>query len=276
MKTIAAEKELFRACEIIFGPELHVSREFLEYLQLSGIKSAYRRRAMETHPDRAAMADERNRRQRHDLFHSVQQAYENLRTFLDAREKGLPIFAAAQQPRPPRSAPSHGGRSWRSPRQQTRTATGGRPGRFFSWNEEGLYQGPLPNRRLRLGHFLYYSGLITWQTIVQALVWQRTQRPRLGELAMRFGLFAEKDILHILRQRQPLTPFGQTALKLQLLSESQLQFLLLHQKHLQKKFGQFFLAKKILTPEELLELLSRCQAHNTNIVRRMTGSKIRF
>jgi hypothetical protein len=257
MKKIAAERELFRACEIIFGPELHISREFLEYLQLSGIKSAYRRRALETHPDRAAMADEHNKRQRHDLFHSVHQAYENLLTFLDAREKGLVLFSAA---RPPRPAPSQAGRSRR----------------FSSWNAEGLYQGPLPNRRLLLGHFLYYSGLINWRTIIQALVWQRTQRPRLGELAIRFGLFAEKDILHILRNQPPQTPFGQTALALGLLSESQLQFLLLHQKWLKKKIGRFFLEKKILTPEELLELLNRCRAHNTTIARRMAGAKIRF
>ncbi|MFH1019868.1 MAG: DnaJ domain-containing protein, partial [Pseudomonadota bacterium] len=88
MESVAAEKELFRSCEVIFGPELAISREFLDYLQLSGIKSAYRKRAMETHPDRAALQNDQVQRQHHELFHSVQEAYENLITFLDAKEKG--------------------------------------------------------------------------------------------------------------------------------------------------------------------------------------------
>ena len=52
MAGVAAEQELYRACRIIFGPDLTVSREFLEYIQSSGVKSAFRKKAMETHPDR--------------------------------------------------------------------------------------------------------------------------------------------------------------------------------------------------------------------------------
>ena len=273
MKPIAAERELFRACEIIFGPELHVSREFLQYLQLSGIKSAYRRRAMETHPDRAALADDESKRERHDLFHSVQQSYEKLLAFLCAREKGEPLFSGPVRPGPHHASAAGSGRSWRS---AGRREWSGTFGQTPAWTAEGTYQGTLPNRHLLLGHFLYYSGLINWRTIIQALVWQRTQRPRLGELGIRFGLLAEEDILRILRNRPRLATFGQTALDLGLLSEPQLRFLLLHQKQLQKKFGEFFLEKKILTSEELRELLLRCQMHNADIARRMNGSKFRF
>lgn len=262
MKAIATERALFHACAIIFGPGIHISREFLEYLQLSGIKSAYRRRAMETHPDRAVMADEQSKRERHDLFHSVQQAYENLLAFHDAREKGLRLFPA----------PGHGRRPDRAPWQRDSAA----PGRPSSWNSTDLYQGPLPNRPLLLGHFLYYSGRISWRTIIQALVWQRTQRPRLGELGIRFGLLAEHDILHILRNRLPRRSFGQTALDLLLLSEPQLQFLLLRQKQLQKKFGGYFLEKNIFTPAELRELLRQCQRHNITTARRKNGTHLRF
>ncbi|MDP2753082.1 MAG: DnaJ domain-containing protein, partial [Nitrospirota bacterium] len=179
METVAAEKELFRSCEIIFGPELTISREFLDYLQLSGIKSAYRKRAMETHPDRAVLENERVQRQRHDLFHSVQEAYENLTTFLDAKEKGycLPPPLRQPQPRtqPPRPTPPKPHRAQQArpnqttsgPRPQARASaqtkgdfrnTSSQPSMF--WDTESLYQGPLPNRRLLLGHFLYYSGLI--------------------------------------------------------------------------------------------------------------------
>ena len=294
METVAAEKELFRSCEIIFGPELSISREFLDYLQLSGIKSAYRKRAMETHPDRAGLENDRVQRQRHDLFHSVQEAYENLITFLDAKEKGycLPPPARQAPPRtqPPRPAPAKPQRpqpakasqSSAGPRPQTRAGaqtraefrnSASQPSTF--WNTESLYQGPLPNRRLLLGHFLYYSGLINWRTIIQALIWQRTERPRLGEIGQRFGLLNEADVVQILRNRPTLQPFGQTAMDMGLLSQPQLQMLVAHQKRLQKKFGEFFLEKRILEANELRTLLQQYQEHNASISSQVYGSAFR-
>ena len=276
METVAAEKELFRSCEIIFGPELTISREFLDYLQISGIKSAYRKRAMETHPDRAALENDRVQRQRHDLFHSVQEAYENLLTFLDAKEKGYclppparPTQPKTQSPRPTPPKPHH---TQQKKPHQTKSgfnakadvkSTSSQPTMF--WDTESLYQGPMPNRRLLLGHFLYYSGLINWRTIIQALIWQRTERPRLGEIGQRFGLLNETDVVHILRNRPTLQPFGQTAMDLGLLSHPQLQMLVSHQKRLQKKFGEFFLEKQLLEPNELRVLLQQYQEHNANV-----------
>jgi hypothetical protein len=291
METVAAEKDLFRSCEIIFGPELTISREFLDYLQLSGIKSAYRKRAMETHPDRAALENERIRRQRHDLFHSVQEAYENLITFLDAKEKGycLPPPAPQAQPRrqPSRPAPARpqqakAKHTASGPSQEAKNGSqtkgsfhnsSSQPSAF--WDTESLYQGPLPNRRLLLGHFLYYSGLINWRTIIQALIWQRTERPRLGEIGQRFGLLNETEVVHILRNRPILQPFGQTAMDLGFLSEPQLRMLVAHQKRLQKKFGEFFLEKQILDPNELRALLKQYQEHNAKISGQMHGSAFR-
>ncbi|MFA7383780.1 MAG: DnaJ domain-containing protein [Desulfurivibrionaceae bacterium] len=288
METVAAEKELFRSCEIIFGPELTISREFLDYIQLAGIKSAYRKRAMETHPDRAALENDLVQRQRHDLFHSVQEAYENLIAFLDAKEKGycLPFPVRQAPPRTQPASPAQAKtyqtyRPWQAkrphqgqtgPRQQPRTDTqtkadfrntSSQPS--FFWNTESLYQGSLPNRRLLLGHFLYYSGLINWRTIIQALIWQRTERPRLGEIGLRFGLLNEAEVLHILRNRPILQPFGQTAMDLGLLSEPQIQMLIAHQKRIQKKFGEFFLEKQIFAPNELRDLLQQYQEHNARI-----------
>lgn len=294
METVAAEKELFHSCEIIFGPELTISREFLDYLQLSGIKSAYRKRAMETHPDRAALENDRVQRQRHDLFHSVQEAYETLITFLEAKEKGycLPPPARQAQPRtqpfrpapakPPRPRPAHAKQGASGPRPQARAGgqtkadfrnASSRPAVF--WDTESLYQGPLPNRRLLLGHFLYYSGLINWRTIIQALIWQRTERPRLGEIGRRFGLLNEEDVVEILRNRPILQPFGETAINLGLLSHPQLQMLVAHQKRLQKKFGEFFLEKRILEPNELRALLQQYQEHNASISGQVYGSAFR-
>jgi len=271
METIAGEQELFRACEIIFGPGLDISREFLDYLQPDGIKSAYRKRAMETHPDRIIHLEggQTLLRQHHDLFHSVQEAYENLTTFLTARENGyrLPpaIRPKAAANRPARPRPAQPARKAKPEAGSTRgyDRTCGRP--FVFWDTDSLYQGELPNRRLLLGHFLYYSGLINWKTIIQALIWQRNERPRLGEIGRRFGLLSEADITSILRTRRILQPFGQAALELGLLNQAQIQLLVAHQKRIQKKFGEFFLEKQILSPHELQRHLARYQEHNAFI-----------
>jgi len=281
METVAAEKVLFRSCEIIFGSELTISREFLDYLQRSGIKSAYRKRAMETHPDRAGQENDLVQRQRHDLFHSVQEAYETLSAFLDAKEKGFclspPLHPAPPRSRPPRPAPSkpHHSRQTKGKAESTSGFQNSSSQPPVFWDTESLYQGPLPNRRLLLGHFLYYSGLINWRTIIQALIWQRTERPRLGEIGRRFGLLSEADVRQILGNRPILQPFGQTALELGLLSQPQLQMLIAHQKRLQKKFGEFFLEKQILQPHELRALLQQYQEHNAKISSRMHGSAFR-
>ncbi|MCK7506238.1 MAG: DnaJ domain-containing protein [Desulfobacterales bacterium] len=85
--TQTTSSELFEACETIFGPEVNVSIEFLEYLQPIGIKTAYRKRALETHPDRAKALGSFAR----DLnteFIDVQQAYEKLLLFVETNNGG--------------------------------------------------------------------------------------------------------------------------------------------------------------------------------------------
>ncbi|HIJ79451.1 MAG: J domain-containing protein [Desulfobulbaceae bacterium] len=285
MPVVVAEKELFRACEVIFGAELNISREFLEYLQLSGIKSAYRKRAMETHPDRMTNAAEDARQQSSDLFMAVQGAYENLITFLDAREKGyrLPSLQprpTARRPTRPAHRPSPARPAYRSQPNSARANNNfhsgqARPESSF-WNIENLYCGPMPNRRLLLGHFMYYSGLINWRTLIQALIWQRTERPKLGELGCRFGMLTEKDVLHILKNRPTLQPFGKTALDMGLLTDAQLRMLIFHQKRLQRKFGEFFVEKKIMGPDQLRELLNQYQSHNAAIIGEFNRSRVRF
>ena len=111
---------------------------------------------------------------------------------------------------------------------------------------------------------------------MQALIWQRTQRPRLGEIGQRFGILSEQDILHVLRQKEFLQPFGESALSLGLLTESQLRMLVFYQKRLQRKFGEFFVEKKILRPEQLDRLLQQYHEHNSRLSREFARFGSRF
>ncbi|MDA8165238.1 MAG: DnaJ domain-containing protein [Desulfobacteraceae bacterium] len=270
---IPAEPELVHACRILFGSELQVNRDFLEYLQLQGVKSAFRRKALETHPDRVAIEGALAQDRHAALFREVQQAYEQLSAFLNAREKGYRLpplrpfadpafsFTASRSPRNGTSQEGFRGgfRRQPGPERSGGIRNGSRP------PGERFYEGPLPQRPLLFGHYLYYSGMITWRMIIQALIWQRMQRPRLGQLGQRFGWLTTEGVLQVLRDSRYSRPFGQTALDLGLLNERQLKILLFQQKRLQKKIGEFFLQEGILTPAQLNDLLARCQEHNARL-----------
>lgn len=281
MALMLAEHELFDACRILFGSDLNITRDFLEYLQTSGLKTAYRKRALETHPDRIAAMGKSGQQHDSNLFRQVQTAYEDLTSYLDARQKGTIII------KPSRSAtgrwqysntsaqrngshakarpakPTSRSNTWKAKNDNWQSTT--RNTSSANWNIDNRFRGSLPERELRLGHFLYYSGIISWRQIIQALVWQRTNRPRLGELGLRFGWLNNEDILTVLRSSNSPAPFGEKAINLGLLNEKQLQALIWRQKSLQRKIGEFFIEEEILAAEELLQMIRRHQQHNARI-----------
>jgi hypothetical protein len=280
--TLADQQQLLRSCEILFGSELYISGEFLEHLQPSGLKGAYRKRALETHPDRLIGTGQSGWKEVNEGFYNIRKAYENLLHFLKAKETRSQrldtLFSkAATVSRPPQTEHSNlrntfGAKS--SPNKDHRTGSSPwktsspPPFSHFSPKERGcsatesLYCGPLPHRRLLFGHFLYYSGLANWRTITRILIWQRIERPRLGELGHRFGMLNREDITLILQNKLPFQTFGQTAERMGILSADQIQALLFQQQRLQKKFGTILLEKNLISPHELHELLEQFKQHN--------------
>ncbi|MBU0965864.1 MAG: molecular chaperone DnaJ [Proteobacteria bacterium] len=287
MTGVAAEQELYHACRIIFGPDLTVSREFLEYIQFSGVKSAFRKKAMETHPDRLAGHDELAKKRSARMFHSVQQAYEKLLQYLEAREKGFRFHGrGASSPgtfspirRSPAPAKPQRGKGPVAKSKFSETSgmweRKGRPGRFYQEGQskkpfytQDLYRGTIPDRQLLFGHYLYYAGQVSWQSVIKALMWQKTQRPRLGEIARSRGLLSSDEIFLVLKGCVSSTlPFGQQALQQGLLTKSQLISLLFEQRRQHKKIGEFFVQQNILTSQQLQLLLVRFQRHNTRLTR---------
>jgi len=280
MDFIVEEQQLFRSCEILFGSHLKISWEFLEYLQLSGLKGAYRQRAMETHPDALIRSNLQSATGSNDKFHKVQMAYEQLSCYLKIKES-RPLQTRFRQPTnevpsPPSSARRKNGTEWspgKSFHQSPCSQPTAGPNPFSHktrWAPEyspteNLYCGPLPHRRLLFGHFLYYSGLANWRTITRILTWQRTERPRFGELGCRLGMLRQADVSSILQGKVPFQPFGQTAINFGILNDYQIKVLLFHQHRLQKKFGTILLEKGLVSPEELQELLFEFEQHNAGI-----------
>ncbi len=264
MSLVVAEQELYNACYALFGPNLTVNRDFLEYLQPTGVRTAFRKRAFETHPDRDNAKNGKSFKQDTDNFLIVQQAYENLSNYLVARERGFRF--------PPTSLKETDYNGYKNSnfkktsKQPSQTAYRHRNNsNNFGWDAEKLYSGPVPSRRLLLGHYLYYSGIINWRTIIKALVWQRTKRPRLGEIGRDFGWLSETDIPTILKKRKPFKKFGESAVDLGLLTKTQLKMIIIQQRRLQKKIGGYFTENGILTHTQLQAYVNKCCKHNKKL-----------
>lgn len=243
MEPAATTSQLLRHCSVLFGDHLELSDDFLDYVQLSGIRCAYRRRVKETHPDLAAGRSGSAGEYSPEEFFAVRTSYETLSSFIAARIERHRQAAAA--------APSC--QHWQRPAAEWHTGP-----------EAGFPElAGLPRRQLRLGDLLYHLGIASWKEIIEALVWQKASRPRLGELGCRFGWLRKDDIGAIFQARHPGQLFGDTAVRLGILAGRQRDSLLFHQKIRQPKLGGFFIENGQLSEGEMTRCIALMRRHNS-------------
>lgn len=265
-------EQLLKDCAILFGESAEFSQAFLDYLQQGGLKSAYRQRVMETHPDRLRVLPEPHRPLQVNTFHEVQAAYERLEQFIKMRDAGEQLIIRLSQGKQSRStrAPSGKTQSQSSFRYADITRvdeikpfilkTGGIVHNLG--RSQRLYSGPMPERPLLFGNFLYYLGLTNWHTISRILITQRLGRPRLGEMAQQLGILTPAQIDQILATRTRGTRFGEKAIDLGIVRPEQVLRLVARQNFLQKKFGTILREKELVDAKELQELLRLFRFHN--------------
>jgi hypothetical protein len=242
------ETALFNACRTLFGSDINLSRDFLLYLQPEGAKSAYRIKAKKTHPDLFTEDRPALRKKRNELFQELAEAYELVCDFLKQRESGQWPLKRCGSP---------------SAAASTKTPPPG--GQKQNDSLKTYYQGTLPFRTFEFGLYLYCRGAIPYQALISALVWQRNQRPAIGQIAFRWGWLNETDIRAINRYRGSYGRFGRRAVKLGLLTPFQAQTLIRYQQTLQKKLGWYFIEQGLLTPFEVERHVSEMQAHNSRV-----------
>jgi hypothetical protein len=229
------------------------------------LKATYRRRALETHPDRARALG----RAEGDLlreFRAVAEAYRILSSLragpvprggsrAPTHPAEQPHGAPRPSPRPPRPR-----RPTAAPRPAPAPAPGAPRVRASVRPED------LPRRRLRLAEYLYYSGRVCWSELVDAIAWQRAQRAPLGRIAVDFGFLGPDDVGVILERRREAgangVPFGEWAVRQGFLTSFQLLATLGQQLRQQRPIGQFFVDRGLLEPSEIDELRRRIFRHN--------------
>jgi hypothetical protein len=269
--------DVLRAGRVLFGPEFAAEADAWR----EALRSTYRRRALETHPDRARALGRAERELARE-FHAVADAY---RVLSSLRAGALPHAAspgrarprahaaphAPARPPPPRTPPPRapwpraprpaaGPRPWTPPAAAPPPAGAGPRVRAAVRPEE------LPRRRLRFAEFLYYTGVVRWSELVEAIAWQRRQRPPVGRIAVDFGFIRPDDVGVILERRREagahVVPFGEWALRLGYLTSFQLLATLGQQLRRQRRIGQFFVERGLLGEDEIDGLRRRILRHN--------------
>ena len=240
-----SEAQVLSACQILFGEEVKLDRNFLFYLQPSGLKSAFRRRAKEVHPDLFQRGGSEMRRRRTELFRQLVEAHELIREFFRQRDAGL----------------------WeRHARPQASAA--GRPPESQGAGGDGYYRGQIPQIHLTIGRYCYYRGIIPYHALIEALTWQRRQRPLLGEIARRWGWLNEESVRRISNGVRPQQRFGERAVALGLLEPQQVQTLLHHQQSRQQRLGHYFVESGYTDSAGMTRLVAEMHQHNARVFNR--------
>jgi hypothetical protein len=234
--------QLVRAGRVLFGASF--APESTSWYP--ALRDAYRRRALETHPDRARALG-RSEAELAREFGRVAEAYRLLSAVASATPARLAPRRAPASVRPsppPRAAPRA------APPAPLASARHGR----------------LPRRRLRLAEFLYYSGRVPWSAFVAAIAWQRAQRPPLGRIAVDLGFLAQPDVGAILARRRAdaavAEPFGEYALRRGFLTRLQLLAAVGRQGRLQRRIGEYFVESGWLDLRALDAARTELLGHN--------------
>jgi len=251
-----ASAQLLDACRLLF-PGTLVHPLFLEQLDLQHLKSAFRARAKEYHPDSCIdLADSAHHAEQ---FRLVTAAYEQLAAHL--QEKGALMLRHSK----PAGRPlTHSGFH---PRSSTALRPRYNPRQNARKQGEQYYHGPLPTFRVKTGLYLYYRSAVSYQDLVKAIIWQRAMRPPFGELACSWGWLTPYFVSVICSATDIPGSFGERALKLGLLNESQIRVILLHQRTLQSPIGRYFVENGIIAERELHNYLRELVQHNKSVQR---------
>ncbi len=243
--------ELLQDCSVLFGRDAVTNRQFLETLQMSALKAAFRRRALVTHPDLFSGQAEWVRKHRAEQFIGAREAYKRLSQYLVNR-CSRSVFARGR-----RAA------AWEQrARAQTKPFSAGREGRAPATGPGTRMLHCLPGWPLRTGEFLYYSGVITFRLLITAVVWQRQQRDRIGDIARRWGWLSEEEIRKVAAGKCPGEKLGEVLLRGSWITPFQLSALLWHQRKSQRPIGRYFVERGLITEEDLRMHLADLDRHN--------------
>jgi hypothetical protein len=268
-----SKTNLINDCYLLFGSNVFNHVDFLRGLSPSELKTAYRKKALETHPDRARTLG-RSEDTMDDRFKEVITAYERLNSIVQG---GKIYILRDEVPRKEnaRKTYHHTQTKQKSASGFSYTANAGKT-EYTQMAKRSVsdrfYDGNVPERELLIGQFLYYSGLISWKTLCDAVYWQRKQRPIIGKIALDWGILSLDDIKKILTGRSYKIKFGEYALRNGFITHFEHLAIIGRQKKLQPPIGKYFIQQGVLVNTELKEMIESLKQHNRKVLNRGKGS----
>ncbi len=289
-------------CCLLFDSDIINYVDFLDNLSPRKLRSAYRRKAFATHPDRSEALG-KNREKLDKCFKEMSTAYERLDSIIQSEKKYIirdevpkkrkPKSASRRTPakkaKPTKTAkPTKQAKSTKkaNPTKSTKQAKPVKPStqkstaafsfknsvRKASCTQTTLktqttisdlyFTGIVPKRELLIGQFLYYSGLISWNTLTQAIVWQRRQRPIIGKIAQDWGILSAEDIQRILKERSYKDHFGEYAHRNGYITKFQHLAIVGKQKQMQPPIGRYLIQQGLLRNYDIKKMTESLRIHN--------------
>ena len=267
----SSQTDLIKAYAIIFaGNSAHDFSDLLN-TDISALKAAYRNRIMENHPDRSKVLGV-NDRILTERFKVINRAYADLSNFIENAQKDKTIQYH-------NSRPAGKNKTWPSRNRTRRNTDSQCSDRAYSdrkqepRNNKSAFQRNhalnksnwLPHYEVPLGQYLFFIRIISLTTLIEAIIWQRQQRPFYGTIALKWNILTRNDISSIHTNKKPKEKFGECALRMGLLNSFQHRAILCKQKNQQKPIGQYFIEKNILTVDELKTHLLGQKKHNQRV-----------
>ncbi|MBU3946703.1 MAG: J domain-containing protein [Proteobacteria bacterium] len=245
MQNILHNQDILNAYSVIFGPVVGISIDAIMGIPPVKLKTAYRKKAFETHPDRFLIVG-KMKKEMNEQFIELNLAYETLQTALN---KFSPLVKKNNN-------------STKKEEHKKKSSTAS----TCKNTADHFYRGLLPKRKLLIGQFLYYSGIVSWKTLIDALTRQKMQRPPVGQIALKWGILSRNDIHAILKQRAIEREFEKRFVEYAYLKGYLTSFqrlaLLGKQRSLQRPIGEFFVEKGILMSKDVELLVKKLQLHN--------------
>ncbi len=257
MKTTLADFN--KAYAIMYGPTSETPAALLKKLNSQSLKITFRHKAMECHPDRATI-NHIDSTKLDNNFKEINWAYQILK---EALSDNTALLATPQAP-----IPATHGYSYGAPSNYNRQAAPQGYGNYShaqTATDDHFWCGAVPKQRLPFGQFLYYSGKISWNTLLEALDWQETQRPKFGQIALEGQLLSPGALSRLLSHRYRGEKIGDAAMRLGYLSPRMKDTVLNIQKHRQPALGQYFLSRGLLNQDELGQWLYEQHRHNNMV-----------
>ncbi len=238
-----------QATRLVLGTHTEAeSSSAIRVLTKETLNVSFRRRAMMFHPDRADQLGI-DPGQLNELFKRFHGAYRLLGRLIDGDIVPFGSTSGEANPAPP-GAEKHAAAPFQ---QRPRAANSG---------EKTRYSGPLPQKPLRFVQYLYYSGLIDWQTMIDAITWQSKVRPRIGEIGRNYRFLDHGKIIEVIKRRRTGEFFGNVALRSGFITRPQLLTMIGKQKNLDLPIGRYFVEHDLFERDELATLIHENNERN--------------